>query len=129
MLVELAENLLVEDIKHSIELTRHLKAQKIECAIDDFGTGYSSLTYLKSIPASVLKIDRSFVTNIDKSKDDIAITSMIISLAKTLNMKVLAEGVETKEELNCLKSLGCYDYQGFYFSRPMPFEDFVTLLT
>ncbi len=128
MLVELAENLLVEDIKHSIELIRHLKAQKIECAIDDFGTGYPSLTYLKNILASVLKIDRSFVTNIDKSKGSIAIASTIISLAKALNMKVLAEGVETKEELDCLKMLGCYDYQGFYLSRPMPFEDFITLL-
>jgi diguanylate cyclase (GGDEF)-like protein len=127
--LELTENLLVEDIKHSIELIRRLKTQKIDCAIDDFGTGYSSLTYLKSIPANVLKIDRSFVTNIDKSKDSIAITSMIISLAKTLNMKVVAEGVETKEELDCLKLLGCYNYQGFYFSKPMPFDDFVTLLT
>jgi diguanylate cyclase (GGDEF)-like protein len=126
--LELTENLLVEDIEHSIELIKDLKTKKIDCAIDDFGTGYSSLTYLKSIPASILKIDRSFVTNIDKSKDDIAITSLIISLAKILNMKVLAEGVETKEELDCLKSLGCYGYQGFYFSRPMPFDDFVTLL-
>jgi diguanylate cyclase (GGDEF)-like protein len=126
--LELTENLLVENIEHTIELIRDLKAQKIDCAIDDFGTGYSSLSYLKRIPASVLKIDRSFVTNIDKSKDSEAIASMIISLAKTLHMKVLAEGVETQEELHCLKSLGCYNYQGFYFSKPMPFDDFVALL-
>lgn len=126
--LELTENLLIENIEHSIELIGNLKAEKIACAIDDFGTGYSSLTYLKRIPASLLKIDRSFVTNIDKSKSSAAIASMIISLAKTLNMKVLAEGVETQEELNCLKSLGCYDFQGFYFSKPMPFDEFAALL-
>lgn len=127
--LELTENLLVENIEHTIELIGNFKAEKIDCAIDDFGTGYSSLTYLKRIPASLLKIDRSFVTNIDKSRSSAAIASMIISLAKTLNMKVLAEGVETKEELNCLKSLGCYDFQGFYFSKPMPFDEFSALLT
>ncbi|MCI2285589.1 bifunctional diguanylate cyclase/phosphodiesterase [Colwellia sp. MSW7] len=126
--LELTESLLVENIAHSIELIGHLKAEKIDCAIDDFGTGYSSLAYLKRIPASLLKIDRSFVTNIDKSKSSAAIANMIISLAKTLNMKVLAEGVETQEELYCLQSLGCHDFQGFYFSKPMPFDDFSALL-
>ena len=128
LVLELTESLLVENIEHSIELLFNFKSFNIDCAIDDFGTGYSSLTYLQRIPASVLKIDRSFVTNIDKSKDSAAIASMIIGLAKTLNMKVLAEGVETLEELACLKSLGCYNYQGFYFSKPMPFNDFVELL-
>jgi|GEM_PF-963178 len=126
--LELTENLLIESIEHSIELIGNLKAQQIDCAIDDFGTGYSSLTYLKRIPASVLKIDRSFVSNIDKSSASAAIASMIISLAKTLNMQVLAEGVETKAELHCLKTLGCYNYQGFYFSKPMPFNEFTKLL-
>lgn len=129
LVLELTESLLVENIEHSIEILLNLKSFNIDCAIDDFGTGYSSLTYLQRIPASVLKIDRSFVTNIDKSKDSAAIASMIIGLAKTLNMKVLAEGVETPEELACLKSLGCYNYQGFYFSKPMPFSDFVELLS
>ena len=129
LVLELTESLLVENIEHSIELLSNFKSFNIDCAIDDFGTGYSSLTYLQRIPASVLKIDRSFVTNIDKSKDSAAIASMIIGLAKTLNMKVLAEGVETLEELACLKSLGCYNYQGFYFSKPMPFNDFVELLS
>jgi len=126
--LELTESLLVENIEDSIKLLHNLKAKHIDCAIDDFGTGYSSLTYLQRIPASVLKIDRSFVTNIDKSKDSAAIARMIISLAETLNMKVLAEGVETKAELQCLKALGCYNYQGFYFSKPIPFDDFVALL-
>lgn len=126
--LELTESLLVENIEDSIELLMNLKAKGVDCAIDDFGTGYSSLTYLQRIPASMLKIDRSFVTNIDKSNDGAAIARMIISLAKTLNMEVLAEGVETYEELEILNKLGCYNYQGFYFSKPIPFKDFITLL-
>jgi diguanylate cyclase (GGDEF)-like protein len=125
--LELTENLLVENIEDSIALIASLKALSIDCAIDDFGTGYSSLTYLKRIPAKVLKIDRSFVANIEQSSESAAIASMIISLGKTLNMDILAEGVETEEELNCLKELGCYNYQGFYFSKPLPFDDFIQL--
>ncbi|KGJ97602.1 putative bifunctional diguanylate cyclase/phosphodiesterase [Colwellia psychrerythraea] len=126
--LELTENLLVENIEDSIKLIAALKEQAIDCSIDDFGTGYSSLTYLKRIPASLLKIDRSFVANIDQCKESAAIASMIISLGKTLNMNILAEGVETAAELNCLKTLGCYQYQGYYFSKPLPFEKFVQLL-
>ncbi len=119
---------MVENIEDSIKLIASLKEKSIDCAIDDFGTGYSSLTYLKRIPASVLKIDRSFVANIEKSNDSAAIASMIISLGKTLNMNVLAEGVETQDELDCLKELGCYHYQGFLLSRPLPFDEFLQLL-
>jgi diguanylate cyclase (GGDEF)-like protein len=126
--LELTENLLVENIEDSIKLIASLKEKSIDCAIDDFGTGYSSLTYLKRIPASVLKIDRSFVANIAQSNDSAAIASMIISLGKTLNMNVLAEGVETQDELNCLKELGCYHYQGFLLSHPIPFDEFLQLL-
>jgi diguanylate cyclase (GGDEF)-like protein len=126
--LELTENLLVENIEDSIKLIASLREHAIECAIDDFGTGYSSLAYLKRIPASVLKIDRSFVTNIAQSSESAAIASMIISLGKTLNMEILAEGVETQEELNCLKELGCFHYQGFYFSGPLPFDEFAKLL-
>ena len=118
---------MVENIEDSIKLIASLKENAIDCAIDDFGTGYSSLTYLKRIPASVLKIDRSFVTNIAQSSESAAIASMIISLGKTLNMDILAEGVETQEELNCLKELGCFHYQGFYFSGPLPFNEFAQL--
>ena len=126
--LELTENLLVDNIEESIKLIASLKEKSIDCAIDDFGTGYSSLTYLKHIPARVLKIDRSFVTQIEQSSDSVAIANMIISLGKTLNMDILAEGVETKAELNCLKDLGCYQYQGYYFNPALPFEDFVKLL-
>ncbi len=127
--LELTENLLVENIERSTQLIRELKANRIKCAIDDFGTGYSSLAYLNRLPASLLKIDRSFITNIEKNSESIAIANMIISLAKTLNMTVLAEGVETQKELDCLKMLGCTNFQGFYFSKPVPFEQFVNLIT
>lgn len=127
--LELTENLLVENIEESIKIIASLKEEAIDCAIDDFGTGYSSLTYLKRIPASILKIDRSFVANIGQCSESAAIASMIISLGKTLNMEILAEGVETQEELNCLKDLGCYHFQGYYFSGPLPFDEFAQLLS
>ncbi|MGJ8694591.1 MAG: putative bifunctional diguanylate cyclase/phosphodiesterase [Thalassotalea sp.] len=126
--LELTENVLVESFSSTISLIEALKEHGIECSIDDFGTGYSSLTYLKRIPASLLKIDRSFVTDIHKETEGVAIAKMIIGLGKALNMNVLAEGVETEQELNCLMSLGCYQYQGYYFSKPLPFEQFIQLL-
>ena len=127
--LELTENLLVENIDESIKLITSFKEKSIECAIDDFGTGYSSLTYLKCIPASILKIDRSFIAKIEQSRESAAITKMIINLGKTLNMSILAEGVETEAELNCLKELGCYNYQGYYFSGPLPLDEFIQLLS
>jgi diguanylate cyclase (GGDEF)-like protein len=126
--LELTESLLVENLETSIKLITALKKDAIDCSIDDFGTGYSSLTYLKRIPARILKIDRSFVTDIDQSKETAAITSMIINLGKTFNMEVIAEGVETAAELNCLKNLGCEHFQGYYFNEPMPFDSFFSLL-
>jgi diguanylate cyclase (GGDEF)-like protein len=126
--LELTESLLVENLETSIKLITAFKEDDIACSIDDFGTGYSSLTYLKRIPARILKIDRSFVTDIDQSKETAAIASMIINLGKTFNMDVIAEGVETTAELNCLKSLGCEHFQGYYFNEPMPFESFFSLL-
>lgn len=126
--LEITENLLVESFDSTISLIESLKEHHIECSIDDFGTGYSSLTYLKRIPASLLKIDRSFVTNIHKESDGIAIAKMIIGLGNALSMDVLAEGVETEEELQCLISLGCYQYQGYFFSKPVAFQEFITRL-
>lgn len=126
--LELTESLLVENLETSIKLITAFKEDDIACSIDDFGTGYSSLTYLKRIPARILKIDRSFVTDIDQSKETAAIASMIINLGKTFNMDVIAEGVETAAELNCLKNLGCKYFQGYYFNEPMPFASFFALL-
>lgn len=126
--LELTENLLVESFEQSIQLIEELKGEGIDCSIDDFGTGYSSLTYLKRIPATLLKIDRSFVMDIDQQTEGAAIAKMIIGLGDALKMDVLAEGVETEAELACLVSLGCYQYQGYYFSRPITYDNFQTLL-
>ena len=126
--VELTESALVENETTAFDNLQAFKHHGFSIDLDDFGTGYASLSTFGTYPVDTIKIDRSFVTHIDTSRSSTAIASMIISLAKTLNMKVLAEGVETKEELNCLKSLGCYDFQGFYFSKPMPFDEFAALL-
>tara|TARA_R110001592_G_scaffold98030_10_gene280321 strand:+ start:7182 stop:9008 length:1827 start_codon:yes stop_codon:yes gene_type:complete len=120
--IEITESVMMGDIELSIACLEQLQEFGVECAIDDFGTGYSSLIYLKRLPASLLKIDRFFVTDIHKDKSNYAIANMIIELAKSLNMEVIAEGVETKQELECLIELGCYQFQGFYFGRPLPFN-------
>ena len=110
-------------------LINDLKTIGIDCAIDDFGTGYSSLTYLRRLTARLIKIDRSFVKDIHKDAENRSIAKMIIALGNNLDMAILAEGVETEEELQCLKELGCNQYQGYYFAHPLPFEKFLSLMT
>ena len=92
-------------------------------SLDDFGTGYSSLTYLQQIPIDQLKIDQGFVRNIVISANDAEITKMIIVLAKTLGISVLAEGVETEAQREVLEKQGCYHYQGYLFGKPMPIDE------
>jgi EAL domain-containing protein (putative c-di-GMP-specific phosphodiesterase class I) len=101
----------------------------IGITIDDFGTGYSSLSYLKSFPVSALKVDRAFVQNITTDPDDAAITEAIIKMAHSLKLKVVAEGVETKEQLKFLESLNCDELQGYLFSKPLPAEEIAKLFT
>lgn len=91
----------------------------VKLAIDDFGTGYSSLNYLRQFQVNRLKIDRSFVRDVAVNRDDAAITTAIIGMAKALNLEVLAEGVETEAQLSFLRSLQCYEIQGFYYSKPV----------
>lgn len=117
--VEITETVLMDNIQHSTAQLTKLRSYGVECAIDDFGTGYSSLVYLKRLPASLLKIDRAFVIDIHKDDNNLALANMIIDLAKSLNMEVIAEGVENRQELDCLIKLGCYKYQGYYFSRTL----------
>jgi EAL domain-containing protein (putative c-di-GMP-specific phosphodiesterase class I) len=100
-----------------------LRAMGVRISIDDFGTGYSSLSYLKRLPAEAIKIDKSFVKGLGEDVEDTAIVRMIIELAHTLRMEVIAEGVESAEQAGLLREMGCDAAQGVYFSKPLPTED------
>lgn len=128
MTIEITENILISRIHDAMTLISRLGDIGVDCAIDDFGTGYSSLTYLRRLPSSLIKIDRNFVRDIHKDADNRSIAKMIIALGENLDMDILAEGVESAEELQCLKELGCNQYQGFYFSRPLAFDQFMELI-
>jgi len=120
--LEITESILVEDIEKAILILWELKRKGISIALDDFGTGYSSLSYLQKLPINTLKIDRSFVTNLASSPDDIAIAKAIIALAQSLELNITAEGVETKAQFEYLKAQGCNEVQGYYFAKPLPAE-------
>lgn len=126
--LELTESHLMENVESTISLLHELKALGIHLSIDDFGTGYSSLSYLKRFPIDTLKIDRSFVLDITHNPDDAAIALAIIAMAHSLGLKVTAEGVETKEQLEFLRAHQCDTMQGYYFSRPVPAEVITQLL-
>jgi len=126
--VELTETLLVKNVEESIQQLQSLRDQGFKVAIDDFGTGYSSLSYLQRFPFDVLKIDQSFVRDIDQNAKNETITASIINLAHQLDLEVIAEGVETWAEYNMIANLGCDELQGYLFSRPLSTEDFTELL-
>lgn len=118
--LEVTESCIMENVKYNIEILHELKAFGVKLSIDDFGTGYSSFEYLKNMPVNVLKIDLSFIRDITKDPDDAAIVKAIIQVAHTLKLEVVAEGVETKEQLNLLQSLHCDKIQGYLVSKPLP---------
>ena len=128
MELEITEDLLLEHNQTNIITLTKLRNQGIHISIDDFGTGYSSLSYLKRLPIDTLKIDQSFVRDIDTDPDNKAIASAIIAMANSLHLNVLAEGVETDEQLAFLRAQGCNEIQGFSFSHPLPAEEFERLL-
>lgn len=123
--LEVTESLLLEDAEQAISLLTRISNRGVRVAIDDFGTGYSSLAYLKRMPVSTLKIDRSFVNELSSDANVAAIARTVIVLARSLNLDVLAEGVETMEQAEWLRREGCDWAQGWYYGRPMPAEDFV----
>lgn len=117
--LEITESVIMENINETIEILRDLKTLGVSIAIDDFGTGYSSLSYLKKLPIDKLKIDREFIKGIPEDKDDIAITNAIVSLAKALSLKIIAEGPESGEHIDFLKTVKCDIAQGYYYSKPI----------
>ena len=127
--LELTESLLITNEQQVLQKLQALKAMGVYLAIDDFGTGYSSLTYLKHFPLDRLKIDKSFVNDILKDPDDAAITEAIIAMAHSLKLKVIAEGVETREQLLFLEDRGCDEMQGYYLSRPLSEGDLSAFIT
>jgi EAL domain-containing protein (putative c-di-GMP-specific phosphodiesterase class I) len=128
LVLELTESMLMENATDSIEMLNELKEMGVKLAIDDFGTGYSCLSNLRRFPLDELKIDRSFVRGLPQERDDLAIVGTIIALARGLNLRVVAEGVETKEQLQFLRSRECDEYQGYLCSRPAPPEAFAILM-
>ncbi|WP_394132428.1 EAL domain-containing protein [Shewanella maritima] len=126
--LELTESMIMGNPQDSVAILSQLKALGLTIAVDDFGTGYSSLSYLKRFPIDTLKIDREFVRDITEDPDDAAITSAIITLAHSLDLSVVAEGVETQEQLSFLKEDGCDQVQGFLLSKPLSPDDCLALL-
>lgn len=127
--IEITESLLMDDIESAVKTLYTLKNMGLRISIDDFGVGYSSLYYLKKLPVDTLKIDRSFISDMVDDNDDKAIISAIVSLASSLNLQVIAEGVENNQQLDMLKALDCCSVQGFLFAKPMKNDEFVSLLT
>ena len=121
--LELTESMLIDDIEDIITKMTLLKAHGVEFSLDDFGTGYSSLSYLKRLPLDQLKIDQSFVRNILSDANDAAIAKMVVALGLSLNLNVIAEGVELEAQRDYLARLGCHAYQGYLFSKPLPLHD------
>ena len=128
LVLEVTESIMMDSAESTIETFRCLERMGVQIAIDDFGTGYSSLNYLKKFPVHTLKIDRSFIREITTNPDDEAIASAVITMAKGLNLRVVAEGVETVEQLEVLRSLNCRYMQGHLFSKPAPAEQFAPIL-
>jgi EAL domain-containing protein (putative c-di-GMP-specific phosphodiesterase class I) len=127
--LELTESCLMKDMDKAIDVLTKLKNMGIRLSIDDFGTGYSSLSYLKQFPIDRIKIDRLFVSELDTSVDAKEITLAIISMAHSLKMSVIAEGVETLDQQNFLNMNNCEELQGFYFSRPITQNSLIELLS
>ena len=126
--LELTESLLLGDIEDTIARMEQLRKEGVGFALDDFGTGYSSLSYLKRLPLAQIKIDQGFVRDVLSDPNDAAIVRTILALAKSLDLEVVAEGVETTGQLSFLRLHGCEGYQGYLFGRPGPAEDMNALV-
>src|ERR1035437_5687431 len=126
--LELTESPLMKEVTETVQSLVTLKASGVRLSMDDFGTGYSSLAYLKRFPLDELKIDRAFISDVTTNREDAEITLTIIRLAHILNLKVVAEGVETEAQLNFLREHGCDEIQDYYFAKPLNVEDCTQML-
>ena len=126
--LEATESMMMSDVEHAMVTLNNLRRIGVKLSIDDFGTGYSSLSYLRRFPIDQLKVDRSFVVEMTESADAAAIVAAIVSLGRNLALEVVAEGVETCEQADRLRELGCHVLQGYYFSRPVPAQNIPSLL-
>jgi EAL domain-containing protein (putative c-di-GMP-specific phosphodiesterase class I) len=122
--IEITESMVMDDIGKSVQVLQALRELGCRIAIDDFGTGYSSLNYLSRLPADALKIDQSFTMAIASSPDTLALVTNVISLAHSLGLSVIAEGVEEEEQAKLLRLLRCDELQGYHLGRPMPVDEF-----
>jgi EAL domain-containing protein (putative c-di-GMP-specific phosphodiesterase class I) len=127
--LEITETMLMQDFTQTIEALQELNELGVRLTVDDFGTGYSSLAYLKRFPIDSLKIDSSFVRELEPGSDNEAIVRAILALAKTLKLKVIAEGVETLEQATLLHKMGCYHMQGFWYAKPQSEKEIACLLS
>ena len=128
VVIEITETETMKNPEENLKRLNTIKEMGFSISIDDFGTGYSSLNYLKLIPASEIKIDRSFIRDMLVDKNDAELVKIITNIGKIMGLNIVAEGVETKEQLKFLKELGCEYAQGYYFAKPMPFEEFISFL-
>ena len=127
--LELTESLVMDNPKKIISMLNVLKNIGLRLSVDDFGTGYSSLSYLSQFPLDALKIDKSFIHKMKNGKKNLALVQSIIAIAHSLNLEVIAEGVETSEQLDSLKMMGCENAQGYHFSPPLPANEASLLLS
>ena len=126
--LEITESLIMDDVEANIEKLNHIRGLGMQVAIDDFGTGYSSLGYLARLPVQSLKIDRSFIVSMEQNPQSMTLVSTIITMAHSLKMKVIAEGVETETQANFLRLLRCDEAQGYLFSKPVPADEIPALI-
>jgi EAL domain-containing protein (putative c-di-GMP-specific phosphodiesterase class I) len=122
LVLEITESVMMDDARSSVDALRKLKDLGVRIAVDDFGTGYSSLSYLKRFPVDYLKIDRSFINGLSEDIEDAAIVQAVVTLAQTLGLQTVAEGVETTQQVSYLRALGCTLVQGYCFSKPLVSE-------
>ena len=129
LVLELTEHVMLADIDAVVGTMQRLKALGVRFALDDFGTGYSSLSYLKRLPFDTLKIDQSFVHDIETDPNDREIVQTIMNIARSMKISVIAEGVETPMQALLLRQFGCHIFQGYYFAKPQPLEKFLAELS